>query len=116
MKPKDFKRQLPPPEPASSEEVKQEEVTVIKEPKVESEVKEEPVSVEGEVCNVNRFLNVRKHPKVEVNNIVGIIEKGMRIVVTDKKPVTNKDGEWYKIKVTKSGLEGYAMKKYIKIL
>lgn len=78
--------------------------------------KEEPKEIIGEVANVDSYLNVRSTPEIKVGNIVAILGKGTRIIVTDKKPTVNKDGEWYKIKVVNQDTEGYSMKKYIKIL
>lgn len=89
----------------------QESPPVLEEPAIE-----EPKEILAEVCNVDKYLNVRSAPKVEVGNIVAILEKGTKIIVTDKKPSASKDSEWYKIKVVNQDTEGYSMKKYIKIL
>ena len=69
----------------------------------------------AEVVNVNVFLNVRSTPEVKEGNIVTMLQKGTKIIVVDKKPVPSKDGDFYKIKSLNHALEGYAMKKYIKV-
>lgn len=65
-------------------------------------------------------LNIRKEPALKANNQIAILGKGTKIVVVDpKKPEKNKDGEWYKIRIfnaDKYKSEGFAMKKYIKII
>lgn len=74
--------------------------------------KEEPNAV---VFGVDFFLNVRRTPEIEMGNIITMIPKGTKIIVVDKKPAEDKSGEWYKIKVLDPVLEGYAMKKFIKV-
>ena len=92
-----------------------------KKPKVE--VKEELADaiVDGAEC-----LNIRKEPEVKPNNQIAILGRGTRVVVVDpKKTEKNKDGEWYRIRIVdKESLDsekdptknGFAMKKYIKII
>ena len=85
----------------------------------EAEVKEE---VFGIVDGVAMALNIRKDPEVKPNNQIAILGKGTKIIVIDaKKPIKNKDGEWYKIRVIDKdpkdpASNGYAMKKYITII
>ena len=89
------------------------------------EVKEEPIApaveeklVDAIVDGVDVALNIRKDPEVKPNNQIAILGKGVKIVVVDpEKPIKNKDGEWFKIKIKDNEPnEGYAMKKYIKII
>lgn len=79
-------------------------------PKVEPE---QPEIVNAIVDGVDWLLNVRSTPKVEEGNIVMQIKKGTRIEVVDPKKAK---GEWYRIVITDRKTEGYAMKKYIKII
>lgn len=90
------------------------------------EVKEEPIAptveeeklVDAIVDGVDVALNIRKNPEVKPNNQIAILGKGVKIVVVDpEKPIKNKDGEWFKIRIKDNEPnEGYAMKKYIKII
>lgn len=93
------------------------------------EVKEEPIVpaaeevveeklVDAIVDGVDVALNIRKNPEVKPNNQIAILGKGVKIVVVDpEKPIKNKDGEWFKIRIKDNEPnEGYAMKKYIKII
>lgn len=87
------------------------------------EVKEEtPEEVFGVVDGVDMALNIRKDPEVKPNNQIAILGKGTKIIVVDaKKTIKNKDGEWYKIRIVDKDPKdpdgnGYAMKKYIKIV
>ncbi len=90
------------------------------------EVMEQPLVTEEEVeevdaiiDGVNTCLNIRRDPEVKANNQIAILGKGTKIIVVDpKKPVKNKDSEWFKVRLhSKEGDEyGYAMKKYIKIV
>lgn len=81
-----------------------------------------PEEVFGVIDGVEMALNIRKDPEIKPNNQIAILGKGTKIIVIDaKKPIKNKDGEWYKIRVIDkdpkdSAGNGYAMKKYIKIL
>ena len=95
-------------------------------PKPIKEVKEEPIApavveeklVDAIVDGVDVALNIRKDPEVKPNNQIAILGKGVKIVVVDpEKPIKNKDGEWFKIRIKDNEPnEGYAMKKYIKII
>lgn len=90
------------------------------------EIKEEPIApaveeeklVDAIVDGVDVALNIRKNPEVKPNNQIAILGKGVKIVVVDpEKPIKNKDGEWFKIRIKDNEPnEGYAMKKYIKII
>ena len=94
------------------------EVEKVTEPEVEVVNDVEVVDeVPGVVDNVTKSLNVRKEPKVEPNNQVGILEKGTKVIVIKPKHPIDANGElWHKIKFGVPQQEGYAMKKYIKIL
>ena len=91
------------------------------------EVKEEiqePVEnvVDAVIDGVDVSLNIRKEPEVKPNNQIAILGKGVKIKVVDPdKTVKNKSGEWYKIRIVDADPKdptgnGYAMKKYIKII
>lgn len=106
--------------PIHKEEPVKEVEQVVNEPEVET-VKEvevvEEVEVPGVVDNVQKSLNVRKEPKVEPNNQVGILEKGTKVIVMKPKEPIEANGEtWFKISFGEPKQEGYAMKKYIRIL
>lgn len=75
---------------------------------------QEPVEVEAIVDGVNVMLNIRSTPERKDGNIITTVNKGVKIIVVD--PDKAKDKEWYKIKVIDSKQEGYAMKKFIKII
>lgn len=78
------------------------------------EVKIEPEIVDAVVDGVNNMLNVRSTPRVEEDNVVTTIKNGTKIKVVDPKKATR---EWFKIIITdKDKTEGFAMKKYIKII
>lgn len=94
---------------------------------VPEEVKEEiqePVEnvVDAVIDGVDVSLNIRKEPEVKPNNQIAILGKGVKIKVVDPdKTVKNKAGEWYKIRIVDADPKdptgnGYAMKKYIKII
>ncbi len=94
---------------------------------VPEEVKEEiqePVEnvVDAVIDGVDVALNIRKEPEVKPNNQIAILGKGVKIKVVDPdKIVKNKAGEWYKIRIVDADPKdptgnGYAMKKYIKII
>lgn len=98
----------------------------IKEP-IQEEAKEEiqePVEnvVDAVIDGVDVSLNIRKEPEVKPNNQIAILGKGVKIKVVDPdKTVKNKAGEWYKIRIVDADPKdptgnGYAMKKYIKII
>ena len=101
-------------------------VDEIKEP-IQEEIKEEiqePVEnvVDAVIDGVDVALNIRKDPEVKTNNQIAILGKGVKIKVVDPdKPIKNKSGEWYKIRIVDADPKdptgnGYAMKKYIKII
>lgn len=73
----------------------------------------QPEVVEAVVDGVDNLLNIRSTPKVEEGNIVTQIKKETKLKVVDPKKAK---GEWYRIIVTDRKTEGYAMKKYIKII
>ena len=91
----------------------QKEITVI-EPEVsavEETVTEEPVVKEviGVVVDCVK-LNVRAKPNGDAD-VVGTVNASVDVII-DKKNSTN---DFYKV-CTAAGLEGYCMKKYIKIV
>ncbi len=103
---KSFQRPMPQPVETETEEVKAPEV-------VEKEI------VDGVVSTVNELLNVRETPEVKPDNIKATIKKGLRIKVIEPKKEITKCGEsWYRIKIVDSNPEvnGYVMKKFIKIV
>ena len=89
-------------------------------PEVEAEeVVEEPVVDEAEavVDGVQMNLNVRKEPKVASNNQIGILAKGTKVIVmSPKKTVENGGEHWLNIRFGNPPQEGYAMKKYIRMI
>lgn len=98
-----------------------EEATKVEEEKTE----ETPVEVFGIVDGVEMALNIRKDPEIKPNNQIAILGKGTKIIVVDaNKTVKNEDGEWYRIRIVDKDPKdpkdptgnGYAMKKYIKII
>lgn len=92
------------------------EVEKVAEPEVVNDV-EVVDEVPGVVDNVTKSLNVRKEPKVEPNNQVGILEKGTKVIVMKPKEPIEANGEtWLKIRFGVPEQEGYAMKKYIRVL
>lgn len=109
-------------------EVVEEPKTILedsKEPTQEEVVEkvQEPVEnvVDAVIDGVDVALNIRKDPEVKANNQIAILGKGVKIKVVDpEKPVKNAAGEWYKIKIvdaqTKEESNGFAMRKYIKII
>lgn len=116
-------------QPEAIEEKATEPVVVLEEIKepIQEEVKEEiqePVEnvVDAVIDGVDVSLNIRKDPEVKPNNQIAILGKGVKIKVVDpEKPVKNAAGEWYKIRIVDADPKdptgnGYAMKKYIKII
>ena len=101
---------------ANTESIKK----VVEETPAAEEIKE--TVVEAIVDGVDVALNIRKDPEVKPNNQIAILAKGVKILVVDpEKPVKNKDGEWFKIRIKDADPKdptgnGYAMKKYIKII
>lgn len=106
------------PEPVIEEKVEETIDKVAEEVKTE----EAPVEVFGIVDGVEMALNIRKDPEIKPNNQIAILGKGTKIVVIDaNKTVKNEDGEWYRIRIVDKDPKdptgnGYAMKKYIKII
>lgn len=96
------------PDPKPAEEKKNQE-PVVEEAKVE-----EPETVDAEVYGVDSMLNIRSTPEVKDDNVITLVKKGTKLKVVDPKKA-EKDS-WYKIIVTDMKMEGYAMKKYIKII
>ena len=95
------------------------------EPITEFESITEPVAeeketiVDGYIDGVDMALNIRNEPEVKANNQVAILGKGTKIKVVDPhKPVENRDGWWYKVLFLDGNKEkeGYAMKKFIKVV
>lgn len=82
---------------------------------IKEEVQEpvEPEIVDAEVDGVNLMLNIRSTPNVEEGNVIMQLKKGTRLQVVEPKKAKN---DWYKIIITDKKTEGYAMKKYIKII
>ncbi len=99
-------RIIPDPKPAEEKKIQE---PVVEEPKVE-----EPEIVDAEVYGVDSMLNIRSTPEVKDDNVITLVKKGTKIKVVDPKKA-EKDS-WYKIIVTDMKMEGYAMKKYIKII
>lgn len=88
---------------------------VVKEEPKEVEAPKEPEIVEAEVSGVTDLLNVRSTPEKKDGNIVTQIKNGVKIQVVDPKKAKN---DWYKIIVTdkEKKTDGFAMKKYIRII
>lgn len=80
---------------------------------IQDTVKVEPEIVDAEVYGVDSMLNIRSTPQVKDGNILIQLTKGTKLKVVDPKKAK---GAWYKIIVTDPKTEGYAMKKYIKII
>lgn len=122
---KPYKQFNKPEEPKTEERVigvdlaPGEDVSVVKEPetiRTEGEPYEvEEVVADGVIDTVGTSLNIRQEPKVVPNNQIAILGKGTKIIVVDPKETIKSDGEeWYKVRY--NGDQGYAMKKYIKVL
>ena len=102
------------------------EPEVVKEdiPEVVEVVEEAPkdILVNAIIDGVDTCLNIRKDPEVNVNNQIAILGKGTKLqVVNPDDVVTNEFGEWYKVRLNGGDDEdptknGYAMKKFIKII
>lgn len=99
------------PAPVGEEEVKVEAPVVeetVEEVVVEEEIPAEPECVYGSVAGCER-LNVRKAPNASASIITTL--------VTDTEVMIDKDNstdDFYKI-CTGAGVEGYCMKKFIKL-
>ncbi len=113
MKPARYRNTKPTPaaeiSPKAEEVVKETVDEIIEEEK-------EILEPNAEVSGVDVFLNIRKEPSLREGTIITMLPKGTKIIVTDKKPIKNDQGEWYKVKVLDPEMEGYAMKKYIKVI
>ena len=104
--------------------VEEKSIEAVKEEPVKEEVVEEPAEtvVDAVIDGVDVALNIRKEPEIKANNQIAILRKGVKIKVVDPdKTVKNKAGEWYKIRIVDADPKdpesnGYAMKKYIKII
>lgn len=101
------KKNKPIPKPVNVQE------PVVTAPKEEVVVKEEPEIVDAQVDGVDSMLNIRSTPEVKEGNILMQLKKGTKLKVVDPKKAKE---PWYKIIVTDNKTEGYAMKKYIKII
>ena len=109
---KNSKRAIEKPEEKKVEEPVVEEAHEVEEVK-------EPVVDEAEavVDGVQMNLNVRKEPKVAPNNQIGILGKGTKVIVmSPKKTIENGGEHWLKIRFGNPPQEGYAMKKYIRMI
>lgn len=92
---------------------------IIEETPITPVAEEKEETVDGIVDGVAMSLNIRKEAKVEANNQIGILGKGTKIIVVDPgKTVKNNGEEWYKVRLKdeEGSRDGYAMKKYIRIL
>ena len=92
-------------------------------PKVEEKKEVEEKLVDAEVYGVEMSLNIRRNPEVAANNQIAILGRGTKlIVVNPDKTIINKFGEWFKVRLDKAAdpkdpeKNGYAMKKYIKVI
>lgn len=86
---------------------------------ITEEVVEKEVTVDGIVDGVDMSLNIRKEAEVKPNNQIGILGKGAKLIIVDPdKPVKNGGEEWYKVRLKDEdgSQDGYAMKKFIRIL
>lgn len=85
-----------------------------------------PVAEETEILadaivdGVAMSLNIRKDPEVKPNNQIAVLAKGTKIIVVNPdKPVKKNNEEWYRVRLLekdKKDRNGYAMKKYIKVI
>jgi hypothetical protein len=104
-------------EPPIPSDLKKEVIEATEEVTKEEVIEEAEAIIDG----VDTALNIRKEPEMRANNQIAILSKGTKIIIVDpKKPVNNKDGEWYKVRIKKDSKapedNGYALKKYIKII
>lgn len=65
------------------------------------------------VDGVSSMLNIRSTPEKTEENVITTVKKDTKIIVVDPKKAK---GDWYRIRVVDTKQEGYAMKKYIKII
>lgn len=102
--------------PKTVEPIKEEVVAPVEE--VIEEPKEEVTKeVDAIVDGVDMYLNIRNKPEVKEETKIGMVKKGYKIVVVDpEKPIKGKDEVWVKVKFGNPPQEGYAMKKYIRVI
>lgn len=74
----------------------------------EANVQEEPKKVSGIVVNCNR-LNIRTKPSIN-SQPVGNVTVNSEVIIN----LNQSNDEWLKV-ITKDGVEGFCMKKYVKI-
>lgn len=74
----------------------------------EANVQEEPKKVSGIVVDCNR-LNIRTKPSIN-SQPVGNVTVNSEVVIN----LNQSNDEWLKV-ITKDGVEGFCMKKYVKI-
>lgn len=72
---------------------------------------EEPKEYDGIVEGVEMYLNIRENPNLSAT-IITMIKNGTQLKVVDK----NEGSEFYKVKSKEPAFEGYAMKKYVKLV
>lgn len=96
-----------------------------KKPSVKPEVVKEEVPkdilVDAVIDGVDTSLNIRKGPEVDANNQIAILGKGTKLqVVNPDDVIANNFGEWYKVRLDGDDKDptknGYAMKKFIKLI
>lgn len=108
--------------PKQAEEPKQDILESVEETKEEPVVEEKEDLADAIVDGVEMSLNIRKEPVVEANNQIAILQKGNKIIVVDPDKPILKDGiEWLKVRLVGHKKKdptgnGYAMKKYIKVI
>ena len=74
----------------------------------EANVQEEPKKVSGIVVDCNR-LNIRTKPSIN-SQPVGNVTVNSEVTIN----FNQSNNEWFKV-ITKDGVEGFCMKKYVKI-
>lgn len=74
----------------------------------EANVQEEPKKVSGIVVDCNR-LNIRTKPSIN-SQPVGNVTVNSEVIIN----LNQSNDEWLKV-ITKDGVEGFCMKKYVKI-
>ena len=96
------------------EGVKVEDITEVEEPVIESveepdpETKQESESIVGIVSECSR-LRVRSYPELDAN-VICEIDAGAQVVIDNAESTE----DFYKV-CTETGIDGYCMKKFIKI-
>lgn len=73
----------------------------------EANVQEEPKKVSGIVVDCNR-LNIRTKPSIN-SQPVGNVTVNSEVTIN----LNQSNNEWFKV-ITKDGVEGFCMKKYVK--